>query len=259
MKLKNKYGIIIGGSVGIGAAISKKLGKEGCNLVITYNKGKKEAEKLEEVFKAYNIKYFYEHLDVSNNENIKSFFKKLTTIVPRVDIAINNAGVETENRFIDITEEEWDFVMNVNIKGLFLCCQEEAKIMIKQNSGKIINTGSLAAKIGVPFIAHYSASKFAVLGLTFSMARELAPYNIKVNAVCPGIVLTKMIQQAWSSKSKFMGLKKAELIERDRLRIPLDRFATPEDIANMFYFLSSDESDYITGQAFNVNGGMENH
>jgi meso-butanediol dehydrogenase / (S,S)-butanediol dehydrogenase / diacetyl reductase len=259
MKLKDKYALIIGGSVGIGGAISEKLGKEGCNLIITYNKGEKEAKQLVEKFKSDKIKCLIYHLDILNKKNIKYFFKNLVTIVPRIDIAINNAGVETENRFIDLTEEEWDFVMNVNIKGLFFCCQEEAKIMIKQNSGKIINTGSLAAKIGVPFIAHYSASKFAVLGLTFSMARELAPYNIKVNAVCPGIVLTKMMDQAWSSKSKFMGLEKTELIERDKLRIPLNKFATPEDISNMFYLLSLDEADYITGQAINVNGGMESH
>lgn len=261
MKLKNKFAAVIGGAIGIGAAITKRLAKEGCNLAITYHgdSERKEAEKLGEKLKSNKIKYFYENLDVLKKEEITAFFDKVKTITSILDFGINNAGVATESNFIDLTEEDWDFVMGVNIKGMFFCCQEEAKIMVKQNHGKIINTASLASKTGVPYIAHYSASKYAVLGLTFTMAKELAAFNINVNAVCPGIVLTGMKQRNWSSRSELNGLDRSEIIERDRLRIPLNRFATTDDIANMFFFLASEDSDYITGQAFNVDGGLENH
>ena len=131
--------------------------------------------------------------------------------------------------------------------------------MINQNYGKIVNTASIASKIGAPYLAHYTASKFAVLGLTFTMALELAKYNINVNAICPGTVLTDMILRGWEWESKLRGINKEEFVENWRESIPLKRFAKPEDIANMVLFLSSDESNYITGQAFNVNGGSENH
>lgn len=261
MRLQNKFAVIIGGVVGIGGAISRRLGKEGCNLFISYHgdSEKKEVDKLEEELKKNKIKYYFENLDVLKKEQIKAFFNKLKETTPVLDIAINNAGVSTKNHFIDLTEEEWDFVMDVNAKGMFLCCQEEARIMIKQNFGKIINTASLASKAGAVYLAHYSASKYAVLGLTFTMAKELAQYNINVNAVCPGIVLTDMIEREWDWESKLCGLEKEKVIERTINKIPLGRFATPDDVANMFYFLASKDSDYITGQAFNVDGGMENH
>ena len=161
--------------------------------------------------------------------------------------------------FTELTEEDWNYNMDINAKGMFFCCQEEAKIMIGQNRGKIINTASLASKIGAPYLVHYSASKYAVLGLTFSMAMELAKYNITVNAICPGIVLTDMIQREWQWESSLRGISKEKLIKIQKESVPLTRFATPEDIANMFFFLASDDADYITGQAFNVNGGIENH
>ena len=149
--------------------------------------------------------------------------------------------------------------MRINTKALFLCCQEEARIMIKQNHGKIINTASLAAKFGVPYLAHYSASKFAVLGLTYTMSKELGANNIKVNAVCPGLAVTDMKEEDWERRSRLFGISKEEMIERDKSRVPLGRFATPEDVADVFFFLSSEDSDYITGQSFNVDGGIENH
>lgn len=261
MKLKNKFTVIIGGAVGIGAAITKKFSKEGSNLFITYHgeSEEKEAKKLEEELKKYKIKYFFENMDILKKNEITDFFNKVMNITPKIDIAINNAGVSTKNKFIDLTEEEWDFVMGVNIKGMFFCSQEEARIMVKQNFGKIINTASLASKIGVTYLAHYSASKFAVLGLTFTMAKELAPYHINVNAVCPGIVLTDMIEREWDWESKLCNIEREKIVERSISKIPLGRCATADDIANMFFFLASEDSDYITGQAFNVDGGMENH
>lgn len=161
--------------------------------------------------------------------------------------------------FVELTEEDWDFNMDINAKGMFFCCQEEAKIMIKQNYGKIINTASMAAKIGAPFLAHYTASKFAVRGMTYTMAIELAKYNITVNAVCPGLVLTDMLKREWKWEADLRGMDEKEFIEKMKADIPLNRYAKPEDIANMYLFLASDESDYITSQAINVNGGQITH
>jgi NAD(P)-dependent dehydrogenase (short-subunit alcohol dehydrogenase family) len=261
MRLKNKFAVIIGGAVGIGAAITERFAKEGCDLFITFHGDREEleAQKLEKRIKEFNTKFSYENLDVLKKEQIKKFFEKIKKSADKLDIAVNNAGVSSMKNFIDLTEEDWDFNMDINAKGMFFCCQEEAKIMIGQNYGKIINTASLAAKIGAIFLAHYAASKFAVLGLTFTMAVELSKYNINVNAVCPGIVLTDMIKREWEWESKLRGIDKDEFVKNWQESIPLRRFATPKDIANMFFFLASEDSNYITGQAFNVNGGSENH
>ena len=261
MRLKNKFAVIIGGAIGIGSAITNVFAREGCNLLITHHgeKEKTEASKIEEKVKKFGIKFYYEDLDVLKKDQIIALFNKLPNYTKKLDIAVNNAGVSSMKNFIDLTEEDWDFNMDVNAKGMFFCCQEEARIMINQNYGKIINTASLVSKIGAYFLAHYAASKFAVLGLTFTMALELAKYNINVNAVCPGLVLTDMIRREWGWEAGLRGVGEKEFEENMRQSIPLNRYAKPEDIANMFLFLASDESNYITGQAFNVNGGIENH
>lgn len=261
MRLKNKFAIIIGGAIGIGAAITNAFAKEGCDLLITNHgeKEKNEAAKIGKNVKKYGIKFYYEDMDVLKKDQILVFFNNLPKYTDKLDIAVNNAGVSSMKNFVDLTEEDWDFNMDVNAKGMFFCCQEEAKIMIRQNYGKIINTASLAAKIGVPYLVHYAASKFAVLGLTYSLALELAKYKINVNAVCPGIVLTDMIRREWKWESELRGVAEKDFVENLRQSIPLGRFAEPEDVANMFLYLASDESDYITGQSFNVNGGSRSH
>jgi NAD(P)-dependent dehydrogenase (short-subunit alcohol dehydrogenase family) len=261
MRLKNKHAVVIGGAIGIGQAITKRLAKEGSNLILTFHKDseKEEAEKLKRIFEEYKINYSYEKLDVLNKDEIISFFKMVKSKVPGLDIAVNNAGVSTKNRFADITEEEWDFNMDINAKGMFLCCQEEAKIMMKQKKGKIVNTASIAGKAGYPLLAHYCASKFAVLGFTFAMAKELAEYNVNVNAVCPGQVYTDMIKREWSWEAKITGISRDKVIELAKKSIPLGRLAMPEDVADLVFFLASEDADYITGQAFNVDGGRENH
>ena len=261
MRLKDKFAVIIGGAIGIGVTITRRFAEEGCDLLITYynEKEKIEVQKLEETAKELGINLYHEQLDVLLKEQTIKLFNKINTITNKLDIAINNAGVSSMRSFTELTEEDWDFNMDTNAKGMFFCCQEEAKIMIAQNFGKIINTASLASKIGAPYLAHYAASKFAVLGFTFTMAYELSKYNINVNAVCPGIVLTDMIKREWKWESELRGIDHKTFVNSLKESIPLRRFATPEDVANMFLFLASDDSNYITGQAFNVNGGSESH
>ncbi len=261
MRLKNRFAVIIGGASGIGKAITRSFMDEGSDLMITYynEKSKNDAQKLEREAKEKGTNLYYSRVDVLSKKQIIGFFEEVKKLAGRIDIAVNNSGVSSMRKFIELTEEDWDYNMDVNAKGIFFCCQEEAKIMMKQNSGKIINTASLASKIGAPFLAHYAASKFALLGFTFTMALELAQYNINVNAVCPGVVLTDMIQREWEWESQIRGINKETLISNIKQSVPLGRFATPEDIANLFVFLASDDSNYITGQAFNINGGMESH
>lgn len=261
MRLKDKFALIIGGAIGIGGAITRRFIKEGCNLMITYynEREKIEVQKLEREIKDTGTKFYHGQLDVLSKKQIIKFFKQLSAVTNKLDIAVNNAGVSSMKSFTELTEEDWDFNMDTNAKGMFFCCQEEAKIMVEQKNGKIINTASLAAKIGAPYLAHYAASKFAVLGFTFSMAIELSKYNINVNAVCPGIVLTDMIQREWKWESELRGIDQEIFVNNLKNSIPLGRFSTPEDVASMFLFLASDDSNYITGQAFNVNGGSENH
>src|SRR4030066_2136185 len=208
MRLKNKFAVIIGGAIGIGSAVAKVLAREGCDLLVTYHGAKEESEAIElgKNIEKFGGKFYYENLDVLKKDQIIDLFYKIKKFSDKLDIAFNNAGVSSMKIFVDLTEEDWDFNMDVNAKGMFFCCQEEAKIMIKQNYGKIINTASLASKIGIPYLAHYAASKFAVLGLSFTMALELAKYNINVNSICPGIVVTDMIMREWKWESELRGI-----------------------------------------------------
>lgn len=262
MRLKGKFAVIIGGAVGLGAAITNVFSREGCDLLITYcgEKEKPEASKIEEKVKKFGVSFYYEELDILKRDHIRTLFsKKLPKYTEKLDIAVNNAGVSTMRQFIDLTEEDWDFNMDVNAKGVFFCCQEEAKIMVQQNYGKIINTGSIASKIGAPMYAPYAASKFAILGFSYTMALELAKYNILVNTVCPSVIETGMTLRERKWESELTGIAEADIAENKRKNIPLGRYPMPEEIANVFLFLASDESKYITGQAINVNGGRESH
>ena len=178
----------------------------------------------------------------------------------RIDILCANAGVSTMNWAVDLTEEEWDYNMDVNAKGIFFCCKHVAKQMIKQgNGGKIINTASMAGKIGASVLAHYSASKFAVVGLTQALADEFAKYKINVNAVCPGFVNTGMQERELQWEAKLRGTT-PEIIKQKMIELtPLGRIEEPEDVAKIVVFLASDEAEFMTGQAINITGGICKH
>ncbi|GAI50261.1 unnamed protein product, partial [marine sediment metagenome] len=170
----------------------------------------------------------------------------------QIDILVNNAGISSMAPMVDLKERDWNANMSVNAKGVFLCSKAVAKHMIQRRSGKIINNASLAAKRGARFLAHYSASKFAVLGLTYTMAIELAPYNITVNAVCPGIVETDMIRREWKWEGDLRRMTPEKVRKEVLSTIPLGRLAKPEDIAGVVAFLASEDADYITGQPINI-------
>ncbi|RUT31417.1 SDR family oxidoreductase [Arsenicitalea aurantiaca] len=196
-------------------------------------------------------------MDVSRRESVEAGFAQVLERWGGYDILIANAGVSTMNRAVDLTDEEWDFNFNVNTRGIFLTNQAAARHFTGAgHKGVIVNTASLAAKVGAPLLAHYSASKFAVLGWTQALARELAPAGVRVNAVCPGFVRTSMQTREIEWESKLRGMTPAE-IEADYIaQTPLGRIETPEDVAGVVAFLCSDAARFMTGQGINVTGGV---
>ena len=174
----------------------------------------------------------------------------------RIDSLVNCAGVHSTARFEDITEKEWDRIMDINVKGVFLSSQHVVRRMITQGSGgKIVNIASISGKAAWPRIAHYTASKHAVIGLTRSMAIDLAPYRINVNAVCPGEVDTEMHDQILKEAAELSGKSLEETRRAFIAKIPWGRMEKPEDVAKLVVFLCTDDADYITGQAINIDGG----
>ena len=258
MKLTGKIAIVTGASQGIGRAITLRLAREGASLVIG-DIDVEAAEKVAREVRDGGTEALVMKLDVTKAEEVNKVIGEIVEKFGRIDILVNNAGISSMALVVDLKEKDWDANVNGNAKGVFLCSQAVARQMIKQKSGKIINNASLAAKRGAPFLGHYSASKFAVLGLTYTMALELASYGITVNAVCPGIVETGMIKREWKWEGDLRGMTPDQVREEVLSTIPLGRLAQPEDIAAVVAFLASKDADYMTGQALNINGGMENH
>lgn len=247
-----------GAGKGIGRAIGLELAREGANIVIV-DIDLEEAEKVSQDIRSTGRKSLAIRTDVRRASEVDSMVDKTVEEFGKIDILVNNAGVSSMAPVVDLGEKEWDVTMDINAKGQFLCSRTIAKHMIRQRSGKIINNASLAAKQGARFLAHYCASKFAVLGLTYSMALELAPYNITVNAFCAGFVQTDMIKREFKWEADLRGTTADKIANEILSTIPLGRVAQPEEIAKVVVFLASSDADYLTGQAININGGMESH
>lgn len=255
-KLSNKVVFITGCGTGIGRAIALRIASDGATLFIT----DKDEESLLSVRKEIveispNSKAHV--MDVTDNDSIQAAYDKVLNEFTHLDILINNAGVSTENWFWKLTEKEWDMNMDINCKGVWRVSKAFAPHMIERKKGKIICIASMASKIGAPFQAHYAASKFGVLGLVQSMSKELAQYNITVNAVCPGMVKTAMQDREIKWEAKLRGIKDPEVVRKEYIdATPLGRLCMPKDVANVVAFLASSDSDFITGQGINVTGGI---
>ena len=244
MKLHNQVAIITGGSRGIGRATAEKFIKEGATVIITAS-SKENAEKA-----AAQLKQQYPGArvggispDLSSLESVQQAFAQVAQEYGRIDILVNNAGVSESTPLLNYTEETFDKVMDLNVKGVFTASRVAAEYMEKQSSGVILNTSSMVSLYGQPAGFAYPASKFAVNGMTLSMARELGPKGIRVNAVAPGITETDMMKAV-----------PKEVIDPMVKQIPLRRLGQPEDIANAFAFLASPEASYITGVVLSVDG-----
>lgn len=244
MDFRGQVGIVTGGARGIGKAIAEGLAKSGVDLVIA-GRNLDAANETAAALTAFGVKALGVKLDVSNSEEVEKTFEGIRKEFQRIDILINNAGITKDGLLLRMSEAAWDSVIDINLKGVFLCSREAIKDMAKQRYGRIVNITSVAAFMGNPGQANYSASKAGIVGFTKTIAREYAIRGITVNAVAPGFIETAMTD-VLSDRVK----------EEMKKLIPLGRFGAVEDVANAVIFLASPDSGYITGQVIHVNGGM---
>jgi len=255
-RFTGKTVVITGASRGIGAAMARRFAQEGAAVLVSANEAAAEAVAAEIVGAGGRATSFI--ADVTDKAAVAGLYDKAEEVYGGVDISIQNAGVITIARIEAMTEAEWDKVMDVNTKGVFLCCQEAiARIRRHGRGGRLINTASGQARQGFVFTPHYAASKFGVVGITQSLAKEVAKEGITVNAICPGIIETDMWvynDEAWG---KLLGdYKPGELMAEWVRNIPMGRAGTGEDVAGLVAFLASADAAYITGQTINVDGGL---
>ncbi|SON58039.1 Diacetyl reductase [(S)-acetoin forming] [Hartmannibacter diazotrophicus] len=250
--LAGKRAFVTGAAVGIGRAIAEALTRQGVRVAIA----DLNREAAEEAAGSVGGGAIAIAVDVRKRASVETAFAEALEALGGCEIAVANAGVSTMNPALDLTDEEWDFNFDVNTRGVFLTNQIAARHFVKNGSGVIVNTASLAAKVGAPLLAHYSASKFAVLGWTQALARELAPKGIRVNAVCPGFVKTSMQAREVEWEATLRGMTAEGVLADYVAQTPLGRIETPEDVASVAVFLCSDGARFMTGQGINVTGGV---
>ncbi|MGG0029414.1 3-oxoacyl-[acyl-carrier-protein] reductase [Bacillus safensis] len=243
--LTNKTAVVTGASRGIGRSIAIDLAKSGANVVVNYSGNEAKANEVVDEIKALGQQAFAMKADVSNAEEVQAMMKQAIDTFGSIDILVNNAGITKDNLLMRMKENEWDDVININLKGVFNCTKAVTRQMMKQRNGRIINLASVVGVCGNPGQANYVAAKAGVIGLTKTTAKELATRHITVNAVAPGFISTDMTD------------KLDENVQTEMLKqIPLARFGAPEDISNVVVFLASEGAGYITGQTIQVDGGM---
>lgn len=248
MDLTSKIALITGGIKGIGKATALTLASKGANIVLNYRKNSNNDEialKLQKEIESLGVQVLLAKGDISNEEDVKEIFKLIKDHFGRLDILVNNAGITRDNLIIRTKTEDFNQVIDANLKGTFLCMKYASKIMIKQKYGRIISLSSVTGIIGNPGQVNYAASKAGIIGMSKSLAKELGSRHITVNVVAPGFVETDMTKKL-----------DQEYLENMIHHIPLERLGKPEDIAYAVTFLASDEASYITGHVLQADGGM---
>lgn len=244
-RLTGKTAIITGASRGIGAAIARRFAEEGANIVVNYSGSQDKAEAVVAGIEQSGGKAIAVKADVADADAVKSLADAAMKEFGSIDILVNNAGITRDNLMMRMKEDEWDDVINTNLKGVFLCTKAVTRQMMKQRAGRIINIASIVGVMGNAGQANYVAAKAGVIGLTKTTARELASRGITANAVAPGFITTDMTEKLGDDVQSSM-----------LAQIPLARFGAPEDVANAALFLASDEASYVTGQTLHLDGGM---
>ncbi len=244
MSLKGQTAVITGGARGIGKEIALALARDGANIVVA-DLITEQAEDTAEEIRKLGCKALVQKVDVSKMADVENMAQSTINEFKTLDILINNAGVTRDTLLVRMKEEDWDFVLKVNLTGTFNCTKSAAKYMMKQRKCRIVNIASIVAVMGNAGQANYSASKAGIIGLTKTAARELASRNITVNAVAPGFIDTEMTQSL-----------NENIKQQLKEQIPLGKLGMPADIANCIKFLVSEDASYITGQVIHVNGGM---
>lgn len=245
MSLKDKVALVTGGSRGIGRAIALELGRRGAHVAVNYAGNEKKAEEVVKELNDIGVQSFKIKANVSEEQEVKEMVKKVVKEFGKLDILVNNAGITKDNLLMRMKVEEFDDVINTNLKGAFLCTKAVTRQMMKQKSGRIINIASVVGVIGNPGQANYVAAKAGVIGLTKTTAKELASRNILVNAIAPGFIQTDMTDVLTEEQ-------KGAILSN----IPLEKLGKPEDVAKTVCFLASDDAKYITGQTIHVDGGL---
>ena len=258
MRFANKVVLVTGATRGIGKGIALAFGREGAIVAVNGTK-KALAESVAAELDRAGGRGLPVPGDVSEPQAVKAIFRQLRKHAGEIDILVNCAGIIYVADCVDTTDEQWDRTMSVNCRGLFLCSREALRDMMARKSGTIINVSSQLGKTAAARYSHYCASKFAVIGFTQAVAREAAPYGITVNAVCPGVVDTDMMAEELAVLQRLTGKSEAVLRQEFLDMIPLGRYETPEDVADLVLFLASPQASYITGQAINISGGVEVH
>ncbi|CDD37637.1 3-oxoacyl-(Acyl-carrier-protein) reductase [Clostridium sp. CAG:356] len=242
---ERKVVFVTGGSRGIGKAIALKYAQNGYNVVINYVSDKTNVEELKKKFEELKVECLIEKADVSKSEEVEQIVKKTIEKFKKIDVLINNAGITRDGLLMRMKEEDFDKVIEINLKGTFLVTKSVIPYMLKKRDGKIINLASVVGVTGNAGQCNYSASKAGIIGFTKSIAKELASRNIRANAIAPGFIDTDMTS-----------VLADEVKDSINAQIPMKRMGTAQEIANVAYFLGCEESSYITGQVINIDGGM---
>ena len=255
MKLEGQTALVTGSTRGIGKAIALELARNGADVAVNGTKSDL-ARQISDEIKSLGRDALPVPCDVTQSHNVKDMVRKALDHFGKIDILVCSAGITGIDLAVDTSDRLWHDMFAINTHAVFYCCREVARHMIEQKKGKIINIGSFLSKMGAEYYSHYTASKFAVVGFSQSLAKELAPHSINVNVICPGQVDTDMLRgelQYWMKKEN---KTEQEVIDSWLSIIPFRRLEKPEDVAKLALFLASSDSDYITGQAINVDGGI---
>lgn len=251
-----KIAIVTGAGQGLGRAMALRLARDGAHVCIA-ELVRENAEKVAAQMRASGVKASAWPLDVTQEVQVRETIQAIHRDLGSIDILVNNAGLgQNVEYLLDLPTEEWNRVLAVNLTGTFLCCKYAGDVMARQESGTIVNISSLNGLSPAALVGAYNVAKAGVLSLTRTLAMELAPYRVRVNAVCPGPVYTDFNKKVMTQRAQILGTTTEEMVDRVRKAVPLGRWGEPEDIANMVAFLVSDEACWITGEVFTVSGGL---